>query len=173
MMGAVVLSGEGIQAMLAYVTVYLFMNLGAFLVVIVVHNGVESFDIKDYAGIWRRAPLLTIVMGIFLFSLMGIPPFAGFLAKWYVFAAVIRAGLGWFAVIGVLNSAVGAFYYIKILKTMFIDGSETPEPSTRLIVHPIYVGLLFVLVVPNIIGLVLWGYLDRITEYSQKLLEVL
>jgi NADH-quinone oxidoreductase subunit N len=173
MMGAVVLSGEGIQAMLAYVTIYLFMNLGAFLVVIVVHNGVESFDIKDYAGIWRRAPLLTIVMGVFLFSLMGIPPFAGFLAKWYVFAAVIRAGLGWFAVIGVLNSAVGAFYYIKILKTMFIDGSETPEPSSRLAVHPIYAGLLFVLVVPNIIGLVLWGYLDRITEYSQKLLEVL
>ena len=77
------------------------MNLGAFLVVIVVHNGVGSFDIKDYAGIWRRAPLLTIIMGIFLFSLMGIPPFAGFLAKWYVFAAVINAGLGWFAVIGV------------------------------------------------------------------------
>jgi NADH-quinone oxidoreductase subunit N len=173
MMGAVVLSGEGIQAMLAYVTIYLFMNLGAFLVVIVIHNGVGSFEMKDYAGIWRRAPLLTILMGVFLFSLMGIPPFAGFLAKWYVFAAVIRAGLGWFAVVGVINSAVGAFYYIKILKAMFIEGDDTPEPSTRLELHPLYAGLLFVLVVPNIIGLVLWGYLDRVTEYSQKLLEVL
>ncbi len=173
MMGAVALSDRGIQAMLAYVVVYLFMNLGAVLVIIVVHNSTGSFDIKDYAGIWRRSPMLTIVMGIFLFSLMGIPPFAGFLAKWYVFAAVIRAGLVWLAVIGVVNSAIGAFYYIKILKTMFMEGSDTPEPSSKLELHPIYAGLLFVLVVPNIIGLLLWGYLDRVTEYSQKLLDVM
>ncbi len=173
MMGAVVLSGEGIQAMIAYMLVYLFMNLGAFLVVIVVHNDVGSFDIKDYAGIWRRAPMLTLVMGIFLFSLMGIPPFAGFLAKWYIFAAVIRAGLGWFAVIGVVNSAIGAFYYLKILKTMFMEGADTPEPSSPLRLQPLYTGLLFVLVVPNIIGLLLWGYLDRVTEFSQRLLDVM
>ena len=173
MMGAVVLSGEGIQAMVAYMLVYLFMNLGAFLVVIIVHNDVGSFDIKDYAGIWRRAPMLTLVMGIFLFSLMGIPPFAGFLAKWYIFAAVIRAGLGWFAVIGVMNSAIGAFYYLKILKTMFMEGADTPEPSSPLRLQPLYTGLLFVLVVPNIIGLLLWGYLDRVTEFSQRLLDVM
>ena len=173
MMGAVVLSGEGIQAMVAYVVIYLFMNLGAFLVLIVVHNGVGSFDLKDYAGIWRRSPLVTILMGIFLFSLMGIPPFAGFLAKWYVFAAVIRAELGWFAVVGVLNSAVGAFYYIKILRTMFLEGDDVPEPSSPLPLHPMHAGLLLLLAVPNIIGLLLWGYLDRITEYSQKLLEIL
>ena len=173
MMGAVVLSGEGIQAMIAYMLIYLFMNLGAFLVVIIVHNDVGGFDIKDYAGIWRRAPMLTLVMGVFLFSLMGIPPFAGFLAKWYIFAAVIRAGLGWFAVIGVVNSAIGAFYYVKILKTMFIDGSDTPEPSSPLRLQPLYAGLLFVLVVPNIVGLLLWGYLDRVTEFSQRLLDVM
>jgi NADH-quinone oxidoreductase subunit N len=173
MMGAVVLSDDGIQAMLAYMVVYLFMNLGAFLVVIAVYNATGSFEIKDYAGIWRRSPVFTIITGIFLFSLMGIPPFAGFLAKWYVFAAVIKADLLWFAVIGALNSAVGAFYYLKILKTMFVEGDETPEPSSKLRIHPIYVGLLFALAVPNIIGLLLWGYLDRITELSQKLLEVM
>ncbi len=173
MMGAVALSDRGIQAMLAYVVVYLFMNLGAFLVIIVVHNSTGSFDIKDYAGTWRRSPMLTIVMGVFLFSLMGIPPFAGFLAKWYVFAAVIRAGLVWLAVIGVVNSAIGAFYYIKILKTMFIEGSDTPEPSSKLEFHPIYAGLLFVLVVPNIIGLLLWGYLDDVTKISKTLLDVM
>jgi NADH-quinone oxidoreductase subunit N len=173
LMGAVVLSGEGIQAMVAYVVVYLFMNLGAFLVLIAVHNASGSFDIKDYAGIWRRSPLLTILMGIFLFSLMGIPPFSGFLAKWYVFAAVIRADLGWLAVAGALNSAVGAFYYIKILKTMFLEGDDVPEPSSPLRLHPMHAGLLLLLAVPNIIGLLLWGYLDRITEYSQKLLEIL
>lgn len=172
LMGAVVLSGRGIQAMLAYMVIYLFMNLGAFLVVIAVYDGVGSFDLEDYAGFWRRSPILTIAMGIFLLSLMGIPPFFGFLAKFYVFAAVIRAGLGWFAVVGVLNSVVAAFYYMKVIKVMFIEGEEAPEPR-RLDVHPIYSGLLFVLLVPNIVGLLFWEYLDRITEYSQRLLEVM
>jgi NADH-quinone oxidoreductase subunit N len=180
LMGAVVLSGEGIQSMLAYMVIYLFMNLGAFLVVMAIYDDTGSFDLKDYRGLWKRSPTLTLAMGVFLFSLMGIPPFAGFLAKLYVFAAVIRTAieqgsalLGWFAVIGVLNSAVAVFYYMKILKAMFIEGDETSEPGRRLDLHPIYSSLLFVLVIPNIIGLVFWGYLDRWTEFSQKLLGVM
>ena len=170
LMGAVVLSEEGIQAMLAYMVIYLFMNLGAFLVVIVVHDNVGSFDVKDYAGIWKRSPMLTIAMAIFLLSLMGIPPFAGFLAKFYIFAAVIRAGLGWFAVVGVLNAAIAAYYYMKIIKTMVIEADSSGD-SSQLELHPIYTGLLFFLLVPNVIGLILWGYLDRITEYSTKIFE--
>jgi NADH-quinone oxidoreductase subunit N len=180
LMGAVVLSGDGIQAMLAYMVIYLFMNVGAFVVVMAVHDDTGSFDLKDYRGLWKRAPYLTVAMGIFLLSLMGIPPFAGFLAKLYVFAAVIRTAieqgsalLGWFAVIGVLNSAVAVFYYMKILKVMFIEGEEAPEQGRRFDLHPIYSSLLFVLVIPNLIGLVLWGYLDQWTEFSQRLLEVL
>jgi NADH:ubiquinone oxidoreductase subunit 2 (subunit N) len=73
----------------------------------------------------------------------------------------------------VLNSAIGAFYYLKILRTMFLEGDDVPEPSTPLALHPMHAGLLLLLAVPNIIGLLLWGYLDRITEYSQKLLEIL
>ncbi len=170
LMGAVVLSEEGIQAMLAYIVIYLFMNLGVFLVVIVVHDNVGSFDIKDYAGMWKRSPMLTIAMAIFLLSLMGIPPFAGFLAKFYIFSAVIRAGLGWFAVVGVLNAAIAAYYYMKIIKTMVIEADSSGD-SSQLELHPIYTGLLFFLLVPNVIGLILWGYLDRITEYSTKILE--
>ena len=170
LMGAVVLSEEGIQAMLAYIVIYLFMNLGMFLVVIVVHDNVGSFDIKDYAGMWKRSPMLTIAMAIFLLSLMGIPPFAGFLAKFYIFSAVIRAGLGWFAVVGVLNAAIAAYYYMKIIKTMVIEADSSGD-SSQLELHPIYTGLLFFLLVPNVIGLILWGYLDRITEYSTKILE--
>jgi NADH-quinone oxidoreductase subunit N len=172
LMGAVVLSDKGIQAMLAYMVIYLFMNLGAFVVVMVVYDQLGSFDVKDYRGIWKRSPMLTIAMAIFLFSLMGIPPFAGFLAKFYVFAAVIRAGLAWFAVIGVLNSAVAAFYYMKVIKAMVIEEGASNDTS-RFVLHPLYVGLLFVLLVPNVIGLVLWRYLDRITEYSMKILETL
>jgi NADH-quinone oxidoreductase subunit N len=169
LMGAVVLSEEGIQAMLVYMVIYLFMNLGAFLVVIVIYDNLGSFDVKDYRGIWKRSPMLTIAMGIFLLSLMGIPPFAGFLAKFYIFAAVIRAGLGWFAVVGVLNSAIAVFYYMKVLKTMVIE--ESTGDAIELELHPIYAGLLWVLLVPNVIGLILWGYLDRITEYSTKIFE--
>jgi NADH-quinone oxidoreductase subunit N len=170
LMGAVVMSGEGIQAMLAYMIIYLFMNLGAFLVVMMIYDTVGSFEVQSYGGLWRRAPLLTVAMGIFLLSLMGIPPFAGFLAKFYVFAAVVRAGLGWFAVVGVLNSAVAVFYYVKILKTMVIEGESEGE-TAPLRFHPIYNGLLVVLLVPNVIGLFFWGYLDRITDYSLKMLD--
>jgi len=172
LMGAVVLSEEGIQAMLAYMVIYLFMNLGAFVVVMVIYDQLGSFDVKDYGGIWKRSPMLTIAMSIFLLSLMGIPPFAGFLAKFYVFAAVIRAGLGWFAVVGVLNSAIAVFYYMKVLKAMVIEEGATGD-SSEIAIHPIYAGLLIVLLVPNVAGLVLWGYLDQITEYSMKILETL
>ncbi len=172
LMGAALASGKGIQAMLAYMVIYLFMNLGAFIVVTAIYDHLGSFDLKDYAGLWKRSPWLTGAMGVFLLSLMGIPPFAGFLAKFYIFAAVIQAGLGWFAVVGVLNSAIAGFYYMKVLKTIFAEDGQTADPPL-IELHPIYSGLLVVLVVPNIIGLVLWGYLDRLTEYSQKLLEIL
>jgi NADH-quinone oxidoreductase subunit N len=169
LMGAAVLSGKGVQAMLAYMVIYLFMNLGAFLVIMAIYDNIGSFELSDYTGIWKRAPYLTGAMGVFLLSLMGIPPFAGFLAKFYIFAAVIRAGLGWLAVIGVLNAAVAVYYYMKILRVMFIEGGDTPEPQA-VELHPAYSGLLFVLLVPNIIGLALWGYLDRLTAYSHRLL---
>jgi NADH-quinone oxidoreductase subunit N len=167
LMGAVVLSGEGIQAMLAYMIVYLFMNLGAFLVVIVIYDSLGSFELKDYAGMWRRSPGLTLAMAVFLLSLMGIPPFFGFLAKYYVFAAVIRAGIGWFAVAGVLNSVVAVVYYMKILKAMVVEEGET-EP---LRFHPLYAALLALFCLPNLVGLLFWGPLDRLTDYSLKLLD--
>lgn len=170
LMAACVLSVEGVQAIVAYLAIYLFMNLGAFLVVILAHRVTGSFEISGYAGFWKRSPLLTVAMGILLFSLMGIPPFAGFLAKWYVFAAVINAGLGWLAVIGVLNSAVAAFYYVKVLRTMVIDPDSGSTPA--LAFSRLDIGLLVILVVPNLLGLLFWGSLDRVTEYSQRLLEL-
>ena len=137
---------------------------------ILAHRETGSFEIGSYAGFWKRSPWLTVAMVIFLFSLMGIPPFAGFLAKWYVFAAVINADLGWLAVVGVLNAAVAAFYYIKILRVMVIDQETGPTPS--LAFSRLDAGLLAVLAVPNLLGLLFWGSLDRITEYSQRLLEL-
>ncbi len=170
LMAAAVFSRDGIQAIVMYLAIYLFMNLGAFLVVILVHRESGSFDLNEYRGFWRRSPLLTIAMGVLMLSLMGIPPFAGFLAKYHVFAAVIDAGLAWVAVVGVLNSAVAAFYYIRVLRVMFLDPPAAPAPAFGL--ARLDATLLFLLVVPNMMGLVLWGSLLRITEYSRRILEL-
>jgi NADH-quinone oxidoreductase subunit N len=110
LMGAVVLSSDGLQAVLVYLITYLFMNLGAFMIVIEIYNRTGSFELKDYRGFYRRSPFLSISMSIFLLSLMGIPPLAGFFGKLYVFAAAVNRDLAWFAVIGAINSVVAVFY---------------------------------------------------------------
>ena len=129
MMGVVALSQNGLRGMMVYLVGYLVMNLGAFLVVTLIHLHEGSFDLRDYPGLWRRAPLLTLAMAIFLLSLMGIPPLIGFMAKLYVFAAIIERGSDyyWYAVAGALNAAVAAYYYARVLKTMVIDEELVPE----------------------------------------------
>jgi len=132
LMGIVALSENGARALLVYLAGYLVMNLGAFLVVTLVHLHDGSFDLRDYPGLYRRAPLLTLAMAFFLLSLVGIPPFVGFLAKLYVFAAVIEQGMGIYATIGALNAAVAAYYYFKILKVMTIDPGNEDKPALQL-----------------------------------------
>src|SRR5512146_1456020 len=102
------------------------MNLGAFLVVTLVHLHEGSFDLRDYPGLYRRSPLLTVTMAFFLLSLVGIPPFVGFLGKLYVFGAIIEQGMGWYAAIGAVNAAIAAYYYFRVIKVMVID-TETEE----------------------------------------------
>jgi NADH-quinone oxidoreductase subunit N len=132
LMGVVALSENGARGLLVYLAAYLVMNLGAFLVVTLVHLHEGSFDLRDYPGLYRRAPLLTLAMAFFLLSLVGIPPFVGFLGKLYVFAAVIEQGMGIYATIGALNAAVAAYYYFKILKVMTIDAGNEDKPAIRL-----------------------------------------
>jgi NADH-quinone oxidoreductase subunit N len=132
LMGVVALSEDGARGLLVYLAAYLFMNLGAFLVVTLVHLHDGSFDLRDYPGLYRRAPLLTLAMAFFLLSLVGIPPFIGFLGKFYVFAAVIERGMGVYAVIAALNAAVAAYYYFRILKVMTIDPGNEDRPPLRL-----------------------------------------
>ena len=111
MMGVVALSENGARAMMIYLLAYLFMNLGAFLVVTLVHNQDGTFDLRDYPGLYRRAPFLTVAMAVFLLSLMGIPPLVGFMGKLYVFAAIIERGPAyyWYAVVGAVNAAIAAY----------------------------------------------------------------
>jgi NADH-quinone oxidoreductase subunit N len=132
LMGVVALSANGARGLLIYLAAYLVMNLGAFLVVTLVHLHDDSFDLRDYPGLYRRAPLLTLAMAFFLLSLVGIPPFVGFLGKFYVFAAVIEKGHGIYATIAALNAAVAAYYYFKVLKVMTIDAGNEDKPALKL-----------------------------------------
>jgi NADH-quinone oxidoreductase subunit N len=113
---------EGAQGVLVYIAIYVAMTLGSFAVIITMkRNGQPVEQISDFAGLSRTNPLLAFFFAMLLFSLAGIPPLAGFFAKWYVFVAAINAHLITLAVIGVLSSVVGCYYYLMIVKVMYFD----------------------------------------------------
>ena len=115
-------SEAGIYGILIYLATYLAMTAGAFAVILSMRrDGAMTEDIDSLAGLSRTNPVVAYLLGIIMFSLAGIPPFAGFFGKYFVFAAAINAGLYWLAVIGILSSVVGAYYYLRIVKIMFLD----------------------------------------------------
>lgn len=152
LMGFVVLSDQGVLAVLFYLGVYLLMNLGAFFVVITVAKQARGEDIVHYRGLVWRSPFLAVAMAAFLFSLIGVPPSGGFIGKLYLFAAVIREKFYWLALVGVLNSVVSLYYYARILRAMFFDRAETEAP---LAVPAGAWALIVVLLVPTV-GLGIW-----------------
>jgi len=164
LMGVVALSDNGARGLLVYLFAYLFMNLGAFLVVTLVHLHDGTFDLRDYPGLYRRSPLLTIAMGFFLLSLVGIPPFVGFLGKLYVFGAVVALGPGyyWYAVVGAVNAAIAAFYYFRVLKVMVIDPGNEAKPALSLALADRAWVLFFA--AANILPLFFWS---RIEEWTR------
>ena len=121
-----VMSGDSVYAIMIYMVMYLFMNLGAFFVVITVKNktGGETFD--DYKGLGWEMPLIGIVMTIFMVSLTGLPPSAGFVGKFYIFASLIKGGnqFYWLVVVGGINSVVSLYYYFRVVKVMFLKGER-------------------------------------------------
>jgi NADH-quinone oxidoreductase subunit N len=143
---------EGAQGVLVYLAIYVAMTLGSFAIIIAMkRNGQAVEQISDFAGLSRTNPLLAFFFAMFLFSLAGIPPLAGFFAKFYVFIAAIKAGLFTLAVIGVLTSVVGAFYYLTIVKVMYFD-----EPLVKL--DPMRVELRTVLAVAGLFNILFFVY---------------
>jgi NADH-quinone oxidoreductase subunit N len=130
LMGFVVLSNDGIRAMLFYLVAYYLMDAGAFLVVMIVTNATGSEDVEAYKGLaWRGGLVPAIALTIFLFSLTGIPLTIGFIGKFYLFAAVIHGQFYILALIGILNSVVSLYYYLKPIRKMFLEqpvGDEIP-----------------------------------------------
>ena len=134
MIGIAALSMFGISSVVFYLVVYIVTNLAAFGVVAAFWRISGSDEIADYAALSRRAPGLALAMMVALLSLAGMPPLGGFVAKVFVFAAAVNANLVWLAVIGVLNSIVGLYYYLIVLKVIYLyrsEDEEKPVPITR------------------------------------------
>src|SRR5579859_5317761 len=145
-------TAEGAQGVLVYVAIYLAMTLGSFSVILAMkRNGQALENISDFAGLSRTNPTIAFFFAMLLFSLAGIPPLAGFFAKFYVFLAAIKAGLFVLAVVGVVCSVIGAFYYLNIIKVMYFD-----EPLAEL--DPVRVELRAVLAVAGIFNIFFFVY---------------
>ena len=127
MIGVVALSNLGVTSVVYYLVAYIITNLAAFGAVAAFGRVAGSDDISAYAGLSRRSPALALVMLVAFLSLSGMPPFGGFVAKFAVFAAAVQANLVWLAVVGVLNSIIGLYYYLTVLKVIYLYRSEDEE----------------------------------------------
>ena len=153
-------TSDGVQSVIIYMSIYLIMIVGTFGCILSMRvHGQMMEDINDLAGLGRTNPLLAIALTALMFSFVGIPPLAGFFGKLYVFLAAINAGLYWLAVIGLLTSVVGAFYYLRIVKLMYFDEARESfdSPMDKELVAviafcSILVGLFFAYPTPMIKG---------------------
>jgi NADH-quinone oxidoreductase subunit N len=156
-------SATGISAAMFYTAAYAAMNVGAFAVVSHFANAGERYvTLEDYEGLGRSSPLLAATLTIFLLSLIGIPMTGGFFAKFYVFSAALRANLVWLTLIGVLNSAIGAYYYLRIIVVMYMRESRKDVP-----VAPISLSLAIALAVSVFATLYLGILPNRVLQNAQ------
>ena len=167
LMGLAVLNSEGLAAILFYVVVYLIMNVGAFAVIGMIANLTGEEDIENYRGLaWRGAVIPASCLAIFLLSLAGLPPFAGFIGKFFLFAAVLKEGGAFvmLALVALMNSVVSFYYYAKVIKTMFLD---SPTPEAKAVTVAAYdVTLLIPLAVLTLFFGIYFGPLLRYTTQS-------
>jgi NADH-quinone oxidoreductase subunit N len=155
---------NGIAAAMFYAAAYAAMNVGAFAVVGHFANAGEQYvTLEDYEGLGRSSPLLAAVLTIFLLSLIGIPITGGFFAKFYVFSAALRANLIWLTLIGVVNSAIGAYYYLRIIVVMYMR-----EARKRVPVSPVSFGLGTALAVCTFATIYLGIFPNRVLRYAQQ-----
>lgn len=154
LLGVVAASELGVASVVYYLLVYVVTNMAAFGVVLIVARATGSDEVEDFAGLHRRSPMLALVLLLAFLSLAGIPPLGGFIAKVLVFAAAVEAGFVWLAVLGVLASIIGLYYYLIVLKEVYLGQpkSEEPVPVVRAHGVAIVVSVLLVLVLGVIIA---------------------
>jgi NADH-quinone oxidoreductase subunit N len=127
LIGLAVGTPEGIRGVLVYLIVYVFMSAGTFACIIAMRRRSRALeDITDLSGLARTDPGLALAMAVFMFSMAGIPPLSGFFGKLYVFLAAVQGGMWALAIIGVLTSVIGAYYYLRVVKVMYFDAPAEP-----------------------------------------------
>jgi NADH-quinone oxidoreductase subunit N len=167
LVGVAAADEAGLQGLLIYLAIYLVMTLGSFACILTMRReGGMVEDISELGGFAETNLGVAFVLAMLLFSLAGVPPLAGFFAKWYVFAPAVKAGLYPLAIIGVLSSVVGAFYYLSIVKVMFFDEAKQKfsavEPYTRAVVVAAGLFVVFYAVYPSFL-------IDAATAAAQSL----
>lgn len=167
MMGLVVLTDEGLRAMMFYLVAYYMMNIGAFVVVMIVANATGREDIDTLRGLaWRGGAAPAVAMAIFMFSLIGLPPFAGFVGKLALFAAVVNQKFYLLALVALINSVISLGYYARVVRTMFLDMPEGSEGAVP--VGGSSGALMWALSAGTIVLGIYWDPLFRIADRSMQ-----
>ena len=150
LVGLAVADSFGYTSLIFYFLVYSLAALGSFLVIMATTERGLGENVTDFAGLYKRAPMLALAMAIFLFSLVGIPPFAGFMGKVYLFGAAVRGDLIWLAVIGVLNSVISFGYYVTVIRQMYLVNPPTNEglPVSK----PLYLSIVLIMAAVVFLG---------------------
>ena len=162
LLGVVAASQLGVASLSYYIFAYMFANMGAFAVVAIFAERTGSEQISDYAGLSKSSPVLSAILAVFMLSLAGIPPLAGFLAKYYVFAAAIEAGYIWLVIIAVLTTVVSLYYYANVIRVMYL----VPDENKHRIIPSFPAGL--VLAITGV-GVLVFGILPQpILELALK-----
>jgi len=156
----------GRSSLLFFLASYAVTNLGAFIAIIAISNKLNSDNIEDYAGMGKRAPVLALALTLCLISLIGMPPAAGFMAKFYIFSGAVQQGLLWLVIIAVINSVISAYYYLRVVKVMWLGkpASEEKVPSSGALRVALALSCLGVLLLGIVPGLMM-----RLAEIAAKL----
>jgi NADH-quinone oxidoreductase subunit N len=156
----------GRSGLLFFLASYAVTNLGAFIAIIAISNKLDSDLIQDYSGMSRRAPLLALALTLCLISLIGMPPAAGFMAKFYIFSGAVKHGLLWLVVIAVINSVISAYYYLRVVKVMWLGEplSEEKVPSSGALRFALSISCLGVL----LLGIIP-GYIMKLAELAARM----
>ncbi len=159
----------GTAGILFYMLSYTFMNIGAFAIIILVgKKGESNGNVQDFAGFGFKHPLLAVAMTIFLFSLAGMPPTAGFIGKFYLFSGAIEKGYIWLAIIGVLNSAASVYYYLRVMVFMYMKDA-TEEFDWMQVTAPVALSLII-----SVVGSLLPGMIPSvILQYAQQAVKLI
>ena len=160
LVGLAVATQSGYSSLIFYFFVYSLAALGAFLVILATTEWGIGEHVTDFAGLSKKAPILAMAMAVFLFSLVGLPPFAGFMGKLFLFSAAVKSNLIWLAVVGVLNSAISFGYYVTVIRQMYLVHPENDEAVT--VSKPLYASILLIMAAIVVLGVYPTAFLSII-----------